>query len=509
MEMRLEQREIMTESPCGACSSQATVEGDVTLPGSLRETTHVLYASAMAVVERAEALQDRVSIAGRVVFCVLYTQGNARKVDSIEATADFTHLCDLPGAVPRAEVYAVAQMEHVEATVNGGRMNLRANLRVCASAMKNEQVEVVSSVEAPGAQQQTNRVKLLRTVSRGSGETLLREEFSLPGDLMITDTLGAWASASFREAGGGQGRIGLAGEVTIEAIHASELPGKPLVMTHHAVPVSQSVEISGEGGEMLDGRITVKDVAVASQDMGDGERTLRGEVLLGLSGWAEQEEEINLLTDAYTTNGDELRLTGSPLILRTGNHRIQVAESGKASLRLPEGTKPVRRALAAFANPVMTHHEQQGGRLIAEGILDTTILYVSDEEEPPLSVRMEVPFRTSFAAQASQEDMITLRTSEVEAVPVTSDRAELRYILHADIEGVRSETVAAVREVNAVPAGDTVRDIVLYFVQPGETAWSIARRYRIPESELRSLNPDITGEPKAGQGLVVWNRGAV
>lgn len=509
MDMRLEHHEIMTEVPCGMCRRQVTVEGDVTLPGSLRETTHVLYASAMAVVEHAEALQDRVSINGRVVFCVLYTQGEARKVDAIEATADFTHLCDLPGALPRAEVYAEAQTEHVEATVNGGRMNLRAMLRVCASAVKSEPVEIVNSIEAPGAQTRTSRMKLRRTVSRGTGEALLREEFNLPADLMIHNTLGAWASATFREAGGGQGRIGLAGEVTIEAIHASDMPGKPLVMTRHTVPVSQSVEISGEGSEMLDGRITVKDVAVASQDMGDGERTLRAEVLLGLSAWADREEEVELLTDAYTTSGDELRLTSTALMLRSGDHRLHTAESGKAALLLPDGVKPVRRTLAAFAVPVLTHHEQQGSRLIAEGVLETTLLYVSDEEAAPASVRMEVPFRTAFAASAAPDDKIALRASEVEAVPVTSDRVELRYILHADIEGTEKATVAAITDAAAIPAGEVMRDIVLYFVQPGETAWDIARRYRIPEGELRALNPDLADAPKAGQGLVVWRREVV
>ena len=47
---------------------------------------------------------------------------------------------------------------------------------------------------------------------------------------------------------------------------------------------------------------------------------------------------------------------------------------------------------------------------------------------------------------------------------------------------------------------------VLYFTQPGEGAWEIARRYRIPESELRALNPDLQGDPKTGQGVVVWRR---
>ena len=509
MDMRLQKLDWTPETPCALCQSRITVEGDVPIPGSLRETTHVLHASAMAVVERTEAMQDRATLAGRVIFCVLYTQGDRAEVASIEATAEFTHLCDMPGATPHAEVTAFAQARQVHAHVQNGRMTMRTSVQLWARAVNCEAGEALTGVEAAGVQLRREEIALRRTVGRGSQDVLLREEFSLPGDLAVTDTLGAWASASFQDAAGGQGRIGLAGEVTIEAIHASALPGKPLVVTRHTVPVSQSVEITGEGGDLLDGRIQVKDVAVASQDIGDGERTLRAEVLLGLSAWADREESVALLTDAYTTSGDDLKLTRAPMTIRTGDHRMSAAESGKAGLMLPEGAKPIRTMLAAFVTPVVASFTQQGSRLVAEGTLDTTLLYLSDGGGAPASARVEAPFRAAFAAEASPEDILLLTASNVEAVPVTSDRVELRYILHAQVEGLRTGEVTVVTDAAAVPAEPVTKDIVLYFTQPGETAWDIARRYRIPEGALRALNPDLSGEPKAGQGLVVWNRGAV
>lgn len=509
MDMRLQNVDITPEQPCGTCRTQIVVEGEVTLPGSLRQTADVLHASAAVTVENTEAMQGRVSIGGRVAFCVLYTQGENHRPDAIEATADFTHLCDMPGAVPRAEVLARAQVEQVDASVQNGRMTMRAVVRLYARVTSCEAMTVLSGVGLPTAQTKTARMTMRRTVGRGNAEVLLREEFDLPADLAIQDTLCAFANAVFSDTAGGQGRIGLSGEVTIDAVHASDLPGKPLVVTHHSVPVSQSVEITGESSDLLDGRIVVKDVAVASQDMGDGERTLRAEVLLGLSAWADREESVELLTDAYTTSGDDLRLSRTACTIRTGDNRMHAAESGKAGLMLPERAAPVRTMLAAFAMPVMSSFTQQGSRLVTEGTLKTTLIYLSGDGEAPVSARVEVPFRTAFAASASPEDIVTLLAANVEAMPITSDRVELRYILHADVEGIQAETVSVATEAAAIPAGAASSDIVLYFTQPGETAWDIARRYRIPESELRALNPDLKGEVQTGQGIVIWNRNAV
>ena len=508
MELQLNNASLQMEQPQGTCRTQVSVAGEVTLPGSLREAARVLHADAMAVAENAEALQDRVSVSGRVVFRVLYAQGDPERLDSIEASADFTHLCELSGVTPRAQVDASAQVEHVEAGVSGGRMTMRAVVRVDARAVSCAPVEALTDVQGSSAQTRVSQIRLRRTVARGSADVLLREEFPLPADLMIHQTLMARAIAGAADASGGQGRVGLNGEVVLEAVHASDLPGKPLVTTRHLLPVQQAVEVSGEEGDRIDGRITVKDVAVASQDFGEGERTLRAEVLLGLTAFADREENVSVLQDAYTTSGDDLRLEHASVPVRVGDNRMHAAESVKLPLLLPDHAPRLRTALAAFVTPVMTSSDMQGQRLLTEGVLEANLIYLPDSGDAPVSVRLETPFRTSFAAAAEKDDLITLAASDVEAVPVTSDRVELRCILRLAVDGLRTDMADLVTRASAVSADAPVEDVVLYFVQPGESAWDIACRYRIPEVSLRALNPELTSEPKPGQGVLVWRRSA-
>lgn len=112
----------------------------------------------------------------------------------------------------------------------------------------------------------------------------------------------------------------------------------------------------------------------------------------------------------------------------------------------------------------------------------------------------------TFAAQAGEEDFITLSCGDVDAVAITSDRVELRYVMHLCISGTQARELRLVTDALPVPAGPGDGSIVLYFTQPGESLWDIARRYRVPEASLRELNPELTEEPKPGQGVVVWRR---
>lgn len=70
----------------GQKTSQAVVEGEVALPGGLREETRILCSEAMAVLEQTDVQSGRVDAEGKVTFHVLYTQGDPTLVSALEAS---------------------------------------------------------------------------------------------------------------------------------------------------------------------------------------------------------------------------------------------------------------------------------------------------------------------------------------------------------------------------------------------------------------------------------------
>ncbi|MBQ2952129.1 MAG: DUF3794 domain-containing protein [Clostridia bacterium] len=506
MEMQLTREEIRLEQPLGTGRADAVVTGEVTLPGSLRDETRVLFATATAAVEQAEATRDRVNVRGRVMFHVLYSRGSETEPAAIEATADFTQPVALPGAQGRAIAQGRVQVQRVEARASGGRLNLRAEIAVSAQGCTHQPLEVITGVDGvDGVETKVHPAKLCTRVATGTGDVLLREELPLPQELQIRQTLFATAFPQVEDVSGGVGRVGISGHVLLEAVHASALPGRPVVVTRHSIPFTQSVEIAGGEGEQLDGAVVVRDVAVASQAEEDG-LTLRAEVLLGLEGSVDAAQTLSVLEDAYTTEGDELRLTGQDVRLRAGSQRARAAESGKAALRLPDGAPPVRTVLAAFVQPVWEEFESSGDRTVVSGTLCGTLLYMTDGSEIPVSHRFSEPFRTTFAAQTGPGALLTLTATEAEATPVTSDRVEVRCVLRMEALTDEAETLRLITQGEVVGAEPLPDDLVLCYVQQGETLWDIARRYRVPVEGVRALNPELRGEVAPGMGVVVWRR---
>ena len=492
----------------GESLSQAVVEGEVALPGGLREETTVLSAEAMAVLERSLAQADRVTVDGKVVFHVLYTQGDPTHISALEASAEFTHPVELPGAQEGMTAPVSLMVEHVEAAAQGGRLHLMAILRVQARVFSDEPMEVVTGVRGmEGLMLRTETLGGCQAVARGEQDVLVRDECDLGAVLQITDTLYATAIATVQDVMGGEERATLSGNILLEVVHRSAMPSRPLVVTRHTIPFEETLPLTGEEGDTLCAGAVVKDVAVLSQEgQEEGSRTLRAEVLLGLNAQAARQRDLCLLLDAYTTQGDCLALEKQEVRRALAHKQVHTAESGKLTLLL-DGQTPVRTPLRASLRPVVTELSRAGGKLNVEGMMEVTLLYMTDETEAPQTYQTEEPFRMCFACDLSLPESLVLTAGNIDLNGITSDRVEVKYILYLDCHDVQLGSESLVTKVDSQPAGETEKGILMYFSQPGESLWDIAKRYRVSCDSLKRMNPELEeGAATQPQRVILWRK---
>ena len=132
---------------------------------------------------------------------------------------------------------------------------------------------------------------------------------------------------------------------------------------------------------------------------------------------------------------------------------------------------------------------------------------MTDDSDAPVTVFQEEPFRLTFAAESAPEDFLTLTVGEVDVSAITSDRVEMKYILHLRGSGLETQEASLATEAERVEAEPPSESLILYFTQPGEETWDIARRYRLPRAQLMEMNPGLeNAEPTPGQSVVVWHR---
>ncbi len=511
MELQWIRETMEAEQNISAKPTQMAVETEVTMPGGLREEARVYFADAAAVVNSGEIVGGRVTAEGRVTFHALYAQGDLSQVNVLETTADFTQSLPLRedgDALTALRVRPRAQVQQVSARAANGRLLLRAILSLTADAVLTRTVSLIRDArEGAEAQRETQAVSIQRTVGEGEARSLLREDFELSEVLSIRDTLYATAQAQVEDIlGGADGKATVTGTIAIDAYHASAMPGRPLVYTRHAMPFEQAVNLSGTAGDALTARSEVRDVAVLSQEGEDGGRILRAEVQLLTVMTAVESREMTVLRDVYTTEGDAVETQSQTVTYRSGTVNETAAESGKTVLSLAEGAPRMKTALLGFVRPVLVSAQRQKDKLAVDGIADATVLYLTDDSPVPEAVRQEEPFHAVFSTDALPEDHLTLTASQVEPSLITGDRVELKYILRLQADGARQRKAQVITDAVAVEAGPREPGIVLSFLQPGETLWDLAKRYRVPVGDMTRLNPQLPDHPAAGTAVVAYLR---
>ena len=138
--------------------------------------------------------------------------------------------------------------------------------------------------------------------------------------------------------------------------------------------------------------------------------------------------------------------------------------------------------------------------------MDATLLYMTDDSDTPQSYHTEEPFRMTFACDLSLPDSLVLTPGNIEVNPITSDRVEIKYILHLDCWDVKLARQGLVTQVNTLPPEEAEPGILLCLSQSGETTWDIAKRYRVSPESLKRMNPELADGSAKPQRVILWRR---
>lgn len=480
---------------------QVIVEAETALTGGLRDEARVYYAGAHASVKNAEIQNGKIDTEGKVCFKVLYAQGDLQHVIPLEVGADFSHVIGLSqdqkeNLQSSARVFCA--VEDVEANIHNGRMILRAVVALEGYIRCTKHAKWVNpNTEDVTLQKKTIRSSVCQIAGEGEIVSTIRDEIPLSDVLQIKETLLGNAHAVVEDVHMiGANRVAVTGTVLLDVCHTADMPQRPLINTQHKIPFEQEIAVSGDNLQTVSAQSFVWDVAVASQEQEDhdGERVLRCEVQIHTLVQSIMSDEVEFLQDAYTVSGKALELSCQSICCTQQMIREEKAESSRLSILLPDGSPRIRQALLGFMNPIILRKKRTGNRLMIDGLMQVCCVYLTDEKSIPVSVKTEVPFASAFITDAGEQDHIRLTVSEPVINAVTGDRADIKYILHMTATGERNREFSVVQEIAETDAKQSYHGISVCFVQPGETVWDLAKRYRVSTEQVTEDNgiPDET-----------------
>lgn len=527
---------------------KTVVDDSLIVPDTKPDVKKVLDVSARSYLTDITPGQDKVHIEGVVRATVLYLPdgGNSGKIKSLEMNREFSTAIDQRGVNSDSKVSAEAEIESQDSTViNSRKVNVRVVVSIGVKVCQMEELTLMTDIEsdelpavsaelqpfaprtaAPDIQSSTENIQLKKTSLRladkhfmTDGSILVRGQHEISSKLpQIGEILRTIALVEPEEVYCSAGCMNLKGGVKITVMYSdsSEADGTGAIRTaEFTLPYDEKFE-SGEILEDMecDAEYVVREIYAEVMDNMDGEaRTIGAEVVVGtaLSGY--MVSEAGVMTDAYDAGGSRLNAefqeTSPEQIL--GVFTAQISRKCTASRR--QSDSDINGVCGVTVEKTAVDDVRvNGSSVFIKGAVTLKVLCSSSNENQPLyPIETQAPFEHNFdigeEAEGKIDCDVKLFVNHIGYTISGSDSVDIRLIIGTSVKLVKSgrvKMIVSMEMEDEEKSDNGMREYIIYFVQPGDTLWKIAKRYKTTVDEIVKnndiKNPD---EINAGQKIKI------
>ncbi len=495
---------------------QTTVESDVIVPDIKPDILKILQVGNEVVINRKEVQNDKVFVGGIVRMNVLYAPDNgiSGSIKAISAQQEFNHIMDINGALPGMELFIDAEADPAEYTlVNSRKLSIRSKISLSARLTSTTELDIATAVdETLAIETKCKNINIYNPCIDAARDIILRERLEVPaGKSAICEVLRVSAKPYAIELKTLDGKAMTRGELKVSTLYCGDDENCSPEVMEHILPFSEILEIDGlrEGMEG-DVDYTLKDLYFEVCQDSDGDKKI-----LSIEATVEAEVRAfdvvvcHAIEDAYSPcHPVELKKTSCSVEQLVASNTNQTTI--KEPVNLPDYLPEIHRLCDCPATPSIENITVGKDEVTVTGCISCSFLYLSGDLSNPAACFTHIlPFTQHFDAIGATPNSVCEAKAETEHISCTISSGkclEVRAIVSTSIKVVEPASVELVSEINCDTEATLPKppSMSVYFVQKGDTLWSIAKKYRISPEAILSANGENPDIVKPGKCIYIF-----
>ena len=479
--------------------SQTTVECDVIVPDVNPDIKKVLEVSGYITITEKSLRAGKVYVQGSVNMTVLYSpDGEAvSKVKSLSGTQAFNHSLDVGNPSDAAFIVAEIEPESFNySLINSRKINLRCTTGINVKVIEPDSFETASSSDS-GSDicTESRKIRICNTAVNSENRVVVCEQAELPsGNPSINEILKAAVYPESTELTLMENSALAKGQARICFLYTS-LDDGSVQTAEYTIPFEETLDIAGAEEDMeAEIEYMLSDMYYEVRDDSDGEPRIFGfEIGLSASLRGIKIQEPEIICDAYSLDCDT-KLISQPIVVEQLTNNTTARLTHKASVNLPDALPDIAKICDVSITASVDRISADNGEINVFGKVKSNILYMTNDPELPLCNFCDVSDFTHTLASASVDsDTICdakIFTEHTSYTMNSSNSLDLRVILGLSIRCFKEEELSPVTDIEVDENSNYVKRpcIRIFFVQKGDTLWSIAKKYKTTVDALKECN---------------------
>lgn len=501
-------------------NTQNIIESDIIVPDVKPDVVSILHADGEVKVNSKETYKDAVVLRGTVAFKILYLSDDpSRLVCSTEHSVNFDQTVDIPGIDSNMICSLDCIPEHIDCSIiNGRKLNVKAVLKVDSKVVEPIEVSVVSELGgADDVQIQTQSFESCNEAEYDNIETGVICEVDIPiGRPAIKDILRTDAYIKEKDIKVTGGKAIAKGILEVNTLYVPDMDEAPVDCTTSEVPFSEVLDMPkiADGADIIF-TAEVKNVSAVVKEDDDGDsRVLEYEVGLSFKPNAVEKQIFEVVSDAYALSS-KLEIERNPVKVTALVGEAKNQSTLKDSIQLSSEMPPAKQVYNLSCKAVITGMDTEDDRVNIEGVVESTIIYLSDEGKPIGSIKHHTPFNHTIEVRgisdcSTPKAIVHMDNCSYEMI---GDRhIELKFVMTIAVRAFDQVFVDVVTKVDEAPLDERKMaaqpSMIVYYIQNGDTLWGIAKKYLTTVGDLLKVNGiDNPDALEVGQQLLIPKAG--
>lgn len=517
MALELRKESIGIRQAVGEDSTHMIIESDIIVPDIKPDVARVLLLDGDIFTEEVQTTQDKVTLIGTARLKVLYQsddpEDNSKGISTnISFTRDLEMLDAKIGMVSKAKCI----IEHIDYNIiNSRKINVRIVVAVSvkvSSEVSIENICVLGGVD--NLQILKKSVELNLCTMENTSECNISEFVDIPGGKpSIREILWSDVRLTGNEFKLMDNRVAASAALRISTLYVGDDEERSMQFVENEIPLSQVVEIEDvyEDAKIRTEFEIVRFSTDISEDSDGEQRVLKIDSVLKVNVSGYKKVGIVLIDDAFSP---KLRFAveKTGYVVRSLVNESKSRFSVKDLALVEDDLADIAEVFNISWKAGTPDYRIEDNNVVVEGYISSSVLYLtSDNSNPVASFSKEIPFRQTIEIKDMKPDLNYDLAFEVEnlSYSVTSSKGvEMRANISVGLrafEMIEVPIVTKVSEISEELKTLNIPSYTIYFAQPGDNLWKIAKRYLVTIDELQSNNKlsDIDEIASGTQVLIV------
>ncbi|MBQ4059084.1 MAG: DUF3794 domain-containing protein [Lachnospiraceae bacterium] len=494
---------------------QFTIDDTINVPDSLMDMERLILVKGNVVIEDTEAMTDRFQVKGSLNYQILYCadkEGTA--FDSLVGKVPFVEYINADGTKEGDYIEVHASLNDLTVTMlHSRKISLKSLVGLDYQVKENETFEAVSSIEdALDTEVLDGNITMISLQHQKKEEMQIREQVEIPANKPnIYQVIWKSVSISGVQVKPADGYMMVNGNMKVFLIYTAEDENMPIQYFTMEIPFEQRVQEEMSTEDMISGSflgLNQYHITVVPDESGE-DRLLEIVADFALEVKLYGEENLQLVQDAYSPNVEmnpQWREFNVQHLLVRNCARTKVTDV----VDMPKN-QSVLQICNVEGSVSIDDTERTAKGILVEGVVGTQVTYLSKTDAGSIaSVTFDIPFSYEIEVDGMREDItysIVPFFDQITAMLLNENQMEIKAEISLEVLAFSNETAKAVLNVEVMPIDEKRKKelpgIIGYIVKPGDTLWSVAKKYYTTIDRVRQINDLESDGIKAGDKLVI------